>query len=355
MSMKTINRVLTEEPYKKMWDYFMYFESEETVKKILLEKYSYLDTLTAQTLAYHNTPKIIYYIKQARAYYKAAENSNILVKPLLLYYGMTSLSKSLININDPYYPKTTSVLRHGITTRKLKRAQYHFLDDEIKIQREGLFILLNEMLGGSILPNNKRFYVYELMSVIPEIKDSYERLNRASKVIPVNITQNYLNPRQTTLYIDPQVISLLDTSSDNLIHILNKSNKNTKTEFSYPEDFNPNAPYLKLLWENKLGYHVLDEPLGFNNDFFIEDVNRRFYIRSKINKDINLPEISIHFILMYILGMLCRYESERWGEIVLSSSTSDMFIINDYLNISMRKYPNMILNHLFNELFLFIK
>ncbi|OEF97598.1 YaaC family protein [Desulfuribacillus alkaliarsenatis] len=353
--MKTINRVLTEEPYNKMWDYYMYFESEDTVKQFLLQKYSYLDTLSTQTLAYQNTPKIIYYIKQARAYYNAAQTSNTLVKPLLLYYGMTSLSKALININDPYYPKTTSVLRHGISTRKIKKTQYHFLDDEIKIQKEGLFILLNDILKGPTLPLNTKFLVFELLSVIPEIKDSYERLNRKSKVVPVNLTHHYQNPKQTTIYVSQNVLRILATDYYGLIDMLNQRNKDDSSKFILPEDPNPHATYLKLIWENTRGHHVLDEPLGFNNEYFIEDVNRRFFIRSKITKDINLPEISIHFILMYMLGMLCRYESERWGEIVLSSSSSDMFIINDYLNISMRKYPNMILNHLFNELFLFIK
>ncbi len=353
--MKTINRVLTEEPYKKMWDYFMYFESEDVVKKFLRQKYTdHLQQAELDATVQQNTPKIIYYIKQARAYYRAAENSTILVKPLLLYYGMTSLSKSLININDPYYPKSTSVLRHGITTRKIKKLQYHFLEDEIKIQREGLFILLHQLLGGTELPPNKKFFVYELLSVIPEIKDSYERLERKSKVIPVNIDQYYLNPKQTTVYVSRQILSLLQVDADNLLPVLNKRNRSPQKKFLLPEDFNPTASYLKLLWNNENCHHVLDDPYGFDNDYFIEDVNRRFYVRSHINQDINLPEISIHFILMYMLGMLCRYESERWGEIVLSSSTSDMFIINDYLNISMRKYPNLILNHLFNELFVFI-
>ncbi|WP_083248511.1 YaaC family protein [Desulfuribacillus stibiiarsenatis] len=118
------------------------------------------------------------------------------------------------------------------------------------------------------------------------------------------------------------------------------------------------AEYIGLpeaIWENKNGLSRSRWPLGFNNEYVIEDVNRRIFFRSKIHKDINLPEISVHFILMFILGMLCRYESECWGEILLSSSTSDMFIINDYLNISMRRYPNLILNQLFDELFVFIK
>ncbi|OEH84259.1 hypothetical protein BHU72_10615 [Desulfuribacillus stibiiarsenatis] len=353
--MKTINRILTEEPYKKMWDYYMYFESEDTVKRFLSDKYSYLDSDTAHSLASQNTPKIIYYIKQARAYYRAAENSNNLVKPLLLYYGMTSLSKALININDPHYPKCTSVLRHGITTRKIKKSHYHFLEDEIKIQREGLFILLNELIGGPLMSSNHKFYVHEMFSLVPEIRDSFERLNRKSKVIPVNITQLYANPTQTPIYISRDILHYIDAEYEGLPEALNKKNKDSNGLFTLPEDINPNNSYLKLIWENKNALHVLDEPLGFNNEYFIEDVNRRIFFRSKIHKDINLPEISVHFILMFILGMLCRYESERWGEIVLSSSTSDMFIINDYLNISMRKYPNLILNQLFDELFVFVK
>ncbi len=58
-------------------------------------------------------------------------------------------------------------------------------------------------------------------------------------------------------------------------------------------------------------------------------------------------------MVMFNLGMLCRYETELWGEIIFSFSSEDMYIINEFLNSSVRVFPNLILNEIFQEIFIF--
>ena len=141
--MKRIHRIPCENPYEKMWNMFIYFESEIHVKELLTDFYYDQFQGEASKYAFQNTHKFIYYIKQGREYYHAASSSNILVKPLLFYYGMVSLLKAVILTMDPMYPSHTKVLQHGITSRKLKKSEYSFSEDEVKVQKDGLFPLLS--------------------------------------------------------------------------------------------------------------------------------------------------------------------------------------------------------------------
>lgn len=102
-----------------------------------------------------------------------------------------------------------------------------------------------------------------------------------------------------------------------------------------------------------MNIHIADSPTGFENHLFIQDYKGNHFFLLKDTPSLFAPEMLSHYMLMYILGMLCRYETELWGEIIFSFTSGEMFIINEFLNISQRKFPNMILNLLFNERFIF--
>ncbi len=55
---------------------------------------------------------------------------------MLLFYGMSQLFKACLLTIDPNYPESTTVLAHGVTTRKRKKQGYQFLEDEVKVQKK---------------------------------------------------------------------------------------------------------------------------------------------------------------------------------------------------------------------------
>jgi len=55
--------------------------------------------------------------------------------------------KALILSRTPDYPQNTSVLRHGLSTRKRKKSLFRFRDEEVRVQKEGLFPLLLGLFG----------------------------------------------------------------------------------------------------------------------------------------------------------------------------------------------------------------
>jgi hypothetical protein len=345
-----IHRIPCENSWQKMWDQFVFFESEPTARQFLTSRYSHLDERERKSCAYRNTQKLIYLSKQAREFFNTGMNSNILVRPLLFYYGMVNLAKMLILTLDPWYPSHTSLLAHGVTTRKIKKAQYEFMEDEIKVQKDGLIPHLIQLIADKKVRETYR--MKELLSLIPELSMGYERIYHDTQLVPVYVHDEMdASTLRTEAYFP---ISLLDERNVTLHSFCEWVNGFNKAEHY----FEPGIVYQRqgifsLYWRHSHGIHGLDSPNGFSNHLFFRDLMGRYYVWNKPEERLMLPEIIHHLLVMYLLGMLCRYEGDLWGEIHFSFHSQDLYVIHEFMNLSPRKYPNLILNLMFQEVFIF--
>jgi hypothetical protein len=66
-----------------------------------------------------------------------------------------------------------------------------------------------------------------------------------------------------------------------------------------------------------------------------------------------LPEMSTHFLIMYLLGMTARYHPKVWSDSIKGQETGDIYVIQNFIDITTRKFPNLILNELRNRQFFF--
>ncbi|PWK05136.1 YaaC family protein [Tumebacillus permanentifrigoris] len=333
--MQTQVRIPSEQPYRKLWDTFVYYENEQSASEYLRLQYERLGYDTISKWVYQATPKFIFSLKQAREYYRAAEACDILTKPLLLYYGMMALSKALITTHNPEYPSSTSVLKHGLSTRKLKRDQYSFAEDEVRVQKDGIFQTLHTTLQGPEFEPMHRFRMKELLAVIPELMHAYQRLYGTPQVCPLGV---YWQAEQRPLWQVPrQFVAGGDRTREELLELLNRHGGES-ARFSYPEQREETGMF-SIEVEGDHERHRL----------LLHDFSGQPHLRFPHEGDLVLPELSVHFMIMFVLGMLCRYETERWGEMILTFSSHDTFLINEFLNVSMRKFPNLILDELNQE------
>ena len=58
----------------------------------------------AEQKGYENSYPFIYYLEHAQIYYEQAEQSPLLIKPILLFYGFVHLIKACILTKSPNYP-----------------------------------------------------------------------------------------------------------------------------------------------------------------------------------------------------------------------------------------------------------
>ncbi|SDJ25584.1 YaaC family protein [Natribacillus halophilus] len=209
------------------------------MKKKLHERYQALfdQDGMAKKHAYENTLAFIHRWQQGRSLLEECQRVSFHIRPLLLFYGYTDLVKALILLYDPSYPATTNVLAHGVSTRKRKRKDYRFIDDEVKMQKHGLFPHL-------------LFKMYDVQG------SSDERFQMASLLLQLPFLQK-------TIGVDP---------------------------------------------------------------------------RFKAKKiETTLPPLLIHYLLLYNLSMINRYETEWWGELIAQRSSADLPLIEMYLETCPRR------------------
>ncbi len=345
-----VHTIMCENPEKKMWDSYLYFESESTTKAFLQQTYEECCIPKANVYAFQNASKFIYYIKQARQYYSSASHSDILVRPLLLYYGMVSLLKAYVLTRDPDYPSNTRVLQHGVTSRKMKKSYYSFAEDEVRVQKEGLLPYLYSFLNKDGL--NEKYRLQNLLAVIPELQPAYQRLYKQITMTSVSLSSHRNFEQLCTIFYLPEfVLDEVHLTYDAFIHYLNRYNKG-KASFAASVIEAPRG-IIRLEWHHPENIHVTENGDGFENTLFTHDYKGNFSFKIKMDKAHTIPEVVTHYMIMYVLGMLCRYETERWGEIVFSFMSEDMYMIQEFLTLSARKFPNLVYNLLLKERYIF--
>src|SRR5699024_4034165 len=92
-----------------------------------------------------------------------------LLQPILYFYGMVHLLKALLIVKRPHYPESTKMLAHGVSTRKRKKKQYSFLEDEVKVQHQGLFPYFSEHLFHMKHIPFEKITMQKLIALIPEL------------------------------------------------------------------------------------------------------------------------------------------------------------------------------------------
>src|SRR5699024_3844942 len=104
-------------------------------------------------------------------------------------YGMIHLLKAALLTTRPNYPESTSMLAHGVSTRKRKRRNYTFMDDEVKTQYKGLFPYFSEHLFLLKTIPFVKIKMHQLLAIIPALSDFFI-IHNGEKMIKVGSDQS---------------------------------------------------------------------------------------------------------------------------------------------------------------------
>ncbi|HZG14169.1 MAG TPA: YaaC family protein, partial [Candidatus Bathyarchaeia archaeon] len=269
----------------------------------------------------------VYTWRQARSYYEAATHADLLIRPLLLFYGCMQMIKGCILAIDPFYPSNSRMLQHGVTTRKMKKSPYRLLDDEVRPQKEGLFAHAAQLFKLS--PLRDRYKMDHLFASLAELIPAYERIVGASCWVPIMQKENgsvLVFPAST------QSPGPLSYSADTL------------------------CGYLNRLAPDPVSFDVYDSGASVGQSCrlrgSIEQLERHslftltqqgdLYFWNGSEEDLPLPKWATHYLLLYLLGILCRYETEWWGELVLSHTLSELILIERFLQLHTEQFPALI-------------
>lgn len=305
---------------KDIQSLYTLLQSQRTVQTFLRACYEPMEDVDAETKSYDNCNAFMYYIEHGLHFYESGKHSSIIVQPVMYFYGMVHLLKALLLTERPYYPETTKVLAHGVSTRKRKKQQYTFLEDEVKVQLHGLFTYVSRYLFSIKNIVSKKYTMYGLLSLIPEMNslfywDSQEKMIRVGTIHSTQLTF----PNDILDHYHLTEKAFLQQLTDHLPEINDTHIRSKKIfiDLSHPIKHSYGPFYIHL------------------NEQAVYFPKQRSHIQA-------FPEIMIHYLILYNISMLCRYETEWWGELIATKPDVDFPFIKHFLQHTADKIPYFI-------------
>jgi hypothetical protein len=306
----------------KGWKSYASFFSAEHCQLYLKSHYKRCNIDNPEQKSYENCYAFLYYLEHGQIYYQQAKNAPLLLKPILLFYGFVHLIKACILTVDPAYPETTSVLAHGVSTRKRKKQNYQFFHDEVKFQKNGLFPFMSEKMFHMKQLEGDKITMEELLELVPELDDLFMVHESKSTFTPI-----YTHNGQ--LAVPEKILDQYHMTEDRLKEFLTTKSEN-QLEFTGEGllfQFNKTSSIEKL-------------PLKFNLD------SSSYVIPLKKENLFLFPELMVHYLLLYNLSMIARYETEWWSELTKMMPNRDYPFIKTFLDITLQKGPFLIYEYL---------
>lgn len=307
------------------WEHLLSYHSTEIVQRKLEKCYEQLSYNNASGLSYENCYRFVYYLKHGENFFLQAAQSPPAIQPMLLFYGISQLLKACLITIDPEYPSTSSVLAHGVSSRKRKKQQYHFLKDEIKIQRNGLFSHVATKLFQIQSLESEKCSMELLLKQIAEMNEVFLFHHSKINFIDVELTKDQI-------LITEDTAQLFHLSSQRLAEYLVE-----RFSYSLATEMDQHHVFLKG-----------DTPMATFNcmPFSLHLEEGKYYLPTSRDTFSKMPELLVHYLLLYNLSMISRYETEWWYDLLLSVSNDDYPFILRYLEIAKRKIPYLVLDFL---------
>ena len=314
-------------PFANLQSFSLFFSADST-QQYLKKCYQVLELSDAEQKSYENCYPFIYYLEHGQIYYEQAKKSPLIIQPILIFYGLVHLLKACILTVDPNYPETTSVLAHGVSTRKRKKQQYHFFQDEVKFQKTGLFPHIGERLFHMKQLEGEKTTMNDLLMQIPELTGLFEELIGRRTFLPVEQTGSHIN-------IPEMALDAFHMTSDRFTDFFQQK---TSGDFLYSNNSNKGLCF-RLDGERLSSFSILKYNL----------VDKHFSLSVTKGNLLQYNELLIHYLLLYNLSMIARYETEWWSELVKTMPNKDFPFIQSFLQVSLEKGPFLIYQFLMNK------
>jgi len=293
--------------HDRYWRYMLQFESVELVKRIFKKIHNRnLNTTRAK--------QIVAAYSQGKEYYLNAAKADISVKPLLLFYGISSLSRCLILLLKINGGEETLIGSHGLSCKNWNSTLSPELETSLKNIGDLHVESCNGLFQNLLKATNNMSCLHERTSgvdwtasfPIPQFPISIT-FSEITKRIPDVEKEYTLWTNELSLVTSVNEFSYL--GQEYALEV--KKRANIKEIVDYAEgritlsDSETNLSRLKIGKE--------DLPLFINS--FVEkqfDKIPILYITKPLPKNVYVSQIPLTFILSYFLGMLCRYFPSHW-------------------------------------------
>ena len=332
---------------KDTWEILAFYESRDLLHRTYEE-------IFGQSLSSNKVEEITYHLAQGREYFSSAKQSALLVRPLLLYYGVLALSRALILFLD--YSKQERGLKHGhgvdipnwknvlhrepkeqsidkLAELKLKFVKGTFTDlsQATKNEEYAEFVWINpyriwQENGTTELEPG---YEITLKEVLARIQD-----------IEYLFTVTFREP--SCCY--PAIIR--GTSEQLSVHV---SSEHVRRNLGLPNmDILSKCEICKIFPMFRDAKQDVDGAYRFGGSESCppirNDQQRNAFLVAPLSNGDVLSSLSFLYLISYATGMLARYYPSQWGRLMHGSKGDWLFpLIKSVLTIVEERFPELTL------------
>ena len=333
---------LTDRAYETMWRHLHLLSHEMNARRLLQGQLSAGRTacLTPDDLE-RKARQVAYCIVQASEYYKAADSVTIDTSPLLYFYGMLALSKALIVANEPG-TLLDDIKYHGLKAER--SAALPALEEQRVRTDDGVFARLTNVIQGFRYPKGAAFVLMDVLSISPELSDVYERIFNAPArcLIRYHIRLHSINPYSLEVCVVAPDADYISKRIPELVGDFDLRPNTQGGESAWFKWFRskPSLPQPpRAFWP----YNPAE-----GGEYLVGALP--YYVDGNLERRYLYPPLS-DYIGMFVLSDCVRYRQDLWRGVVQGRETGVLGLIELFIDVSRRRFPNLILDQLFKEPF----
>jgi len=287
--------------------------------------------------------------RQSGEYFRNAALSNYIVRPLLTFYGINSLSRAVVLLLRASGGENTLKGGHGLAIKNWNNILF---SDDISVSLKNLGMLEVESCRGLFS---------ELIDATHNIVSIHSYSSSVDWSIPYDIPSIGMRLSLNDLFAR---IPDFGYELEN-INVAKKYSRVSEISYSLSAGFKCKVASANNAVEESLsrnGYSITkgDEGCTIQCDRITFESNLPLFLHEYIHKDfgtiprlyivepfdgnINLSEIGVTYIISYCLGMLVRYYPTHWNALV-SGSNGDIYwpILNRAQHYAENVFPELII------------
>jgi YaaC-like Protein len=344
--------IWTETPRQEIWNQFRYLESPTNLYDLL--------TGTIQSERSEHWEKgevtkeraydIAACIRQADEYYQAAETVSLATQPLLQYYGALALAKACILANDQQ-AQLSNLSYHGLQTRSSKDNLQSYIDapeswqieQEFAVTNDGVFPRLCNLSDESI-PKGTELRIKDLLRILPDLTDLYVR--------------HYGEPSHCLYLYDMALVEQKESDVEQEEIDIGKRFEIFFASQKFDQDYLYKIfPEFHDGFETAFkhtvfpGFHSISLMSEFPSFIKIEKgtISGKFLVRPYAQELYH--SATVQYATLFILSNIVRYKPAFWMRVIQGEKTGSGSIVAAFCNISRRRFPNDILEIIWQEEF----
>ncbi|MBI1929607.1 hypothetical protein HYR99_35840 [Candidatus Poribacteria bacterium] len=337
---------------KDTWEILAFYESRDLLDRTYKERFRRKPS--SSKLA-----EITYHLAQGREYFSSAKQSALLVRPLLLYYGVLALSRALILFLD--YQKRECALqeKHGLKISNGKEVLHKNEKEqgikqltELKLKfEEGTFTELSratkngeqaEFVWGRLYRLWQRNGTTELeMGYEITVKEVLARIQDIAYLFEATFKE------RSRCY----PAKILGSSEQMFIHV---SSELLKENLELPNMVLPSEREIREIFpslrdaeqDSRGGFKVTGGESCKNIDLppIRNDRHGSQFLVAPLSNGHVLSSLSFLYLISYATGMLARYYPSQWGLLMHGSKGDWLFpLIKSALSVVEERVPELTL------------